>query len=32
MAEAVFARIWAGALPFMEFIGQAQGTQEFNEG
>ena len=32
MAEVVFARICAGALPFMEFAEQAQDTQEFNEG
>jgi hypothetical protein len=32
MAEVVFARICAGALPFMEFLERAQDTQEFNEG
>lgn len=32
MAEVVFARICAGALPFMEFAERAQDTQEFNDG
>jgi hypothetical protein len=32
MAEVVFARICAGALPLSELAEQAQGNQQFHEG